>query len=78
MLSVIFEKVGRLFERAERRRRDDYLSASVDVEELEMRMRHIERNGYSLDRRYSGQPYDIAYELEAHKLWCLLRGAIPR
>jgi hypothetical protein len=46
MLAYLFEKLGSWFERAEQRRRADYLASSSDLAELERRMRSLEKNGY--------------------------------
>jgi len=55
MLAYLLEKLGNLLERAEHSRRDAYLASSVDICELERRMRSIEINGCpdrsALDRR---------------------------
>ena len=44
--AFLFEHIGYLFERAERRRRDEYLAGARDLIELELRMRSLERDGY--------------------------------
>jgi uncharacterized protein DUF3563 len=46
MFAYFLEKLGEWIERAEHRRRDDYLSQASDLVDLERRMRWIERNGY--------------------------------
>jgi hypothetical protein len=45
MFAYLSEKLASLLERAEHSRRDAYLTSSVDVSELERRMRSIETNG---------------------------------
>ena len=47
MFAYLLEKLGSFFERAEKRRRTDYLASSSDLAELERRMRPLEKNGYS-------------------------------
>jgi hypothetical protein len=47
MFAYLLEKLGSFFERAEKRRRTDYLASSSDLAELERRMRSLEKNGYS-------------------------------
>jgi hypothetical protein len=44
MFAYLIEKFGQLLERAEHTRRDAYLASSVDVFEVERRMRSIEIN----------------------------------
>jgi hypothetical protein len=46
MFAYLLEKLGSFFERAEERRRTDYLASSSDLSELERRMRSLEKNGY--------------------------------
>ncbi|MGA7816814.1 DUF3563 family protein [Caballeronia sp.] len=46
MFSYLLEKLGSSFDRAEQRRRTDYLASSSDLAELERRMRSLEKNGY--------------------------------
>jgi hypothetical protein len=46
MLAYLLEKLGSFFERAEERRRTDYLASSSDLAEVERRMRSLEKNGY--------------------------------
>jgi hypothetical protein len=46
MFAYLLEKLGSFFERAEQRRRTDYLASSSDLAELERRMRSLEKNGY--------------------------------
>jgi hypothetical protein len=45
MFAYLIEKLANLLERAEHSRRDAYLTSSVDIGELERRMRSIEING---------------------------------
>lgn len=45
MFAYLSEKFANLLERAEHSRRDAYLTSSVDICELERRMRSIEING---------------------------------
>jgi hypothetical protein len=47
MFAYFLEKLGEWIERAEERRRHDYLAQATDLADVEQRMRHIERNGYS-------------------------------
>ena len=49
--ALLLEHIGHWFERAERRRRDEYLTGARDIAELERRMRALERSGYP-------QPFD--------------------
>ena len=44
--AFLLEHVGDFFERAERRRRDEYLAVARDLIELENLMRSIDRDGY--------------------------------
>jgi hypothetical protein len=44
--AFLLEQVGLSFERAERRRRDEYLAGARDLTDLELRMRALERDGY--------------------------------
>ena len=44
--AFLLEHIGYWFERAERRRRDEYLAGARDLIELEHRIRSIERDGY--------------------------------
>ncbi|CAB3804142.1 DUF3563 family protein [Pararobbsia alpina] len=45
MFAYLSEKLGKLLERAEHSRRDADLASTVDICELERRMRSIEING---------------------------------
>jgi hypothetical protein len=44
--AFLLEHIGLSFERAERRRRDEYLAGARDLTDLELRMRALERDGY--------------------------------
>ncbi|CAB3760264.1 hypothetical protein LMG29542_03798 [Paraburkholderia humisilvae] len=46
MFAYLLEKLGEWIERAEHRRRHDYLAQASDLVDLERRMRSLERNGY--------------------------------
>jgi hypothetical protein len=46
MFAYCLEKLGEWIERAEERRRHEYLSQSSDLVDLERRMRVVERDGY--------------------------------
>ncbi|CAB3759810.1 DUF3563 family protein [Paraburkholderia solisilvae] len=46
MFAYCLEKLGEWIERAEERRRNEYLSQSSDLVDLERRMRAVERGGY--------------------------------
>ncbi len=46
MFAYILEKLSNWFEAAERRRREAYLASSVDIVQLEQRIRSLETNGY--------------------------------
>jgi hypothetical protein len=48
MFAYILEKLSNWFESAERSRREAYLASSVDVVQLEQRIRSLETDGYSL------------------------------
>lgn len=45
MFAYLVKKFRNLLERAEHSRRDAYLASSVNISELERRMRSIETNG---------------------------------
>ena len=45
MFAYLLKKLGELLDRAEHSRRDAYLASSVDIFELERRMRSTEING---------------------------------
>ncbi|WP_232243477.1 DUF3563 family protein [Paraburkholderia sp. SOS3] len=47
MFAYFLEKLGEWIERAEERRRHDYLARASDLADVERRMRRIERHGYS-------------------------------
>lgn len=47
MFAYILEKLSNWFESVERSRREAYLASSVDVVDLEQRLRSLEANGYS-------------------------------
>jgi hypothetical protein len=47
MFAYLMEKLGNLLEQAEHGRRDDYLSSSADICELERRIRSIEIDSYT-------------------------------
>ncbi|MFP3550859.1 DUF3563 family protein [Paraburkholderia sp. SIMBA_049] len=44
--ALLLEHIGRWFDCAERRRRDEYLAGARDLAELERRMRSLEKDGY--------------------------------
>jgi hypothetical protein len=46
LFGFLLDHIGRWFERAERRRRDEYLAGARDLADLERRMRALERDGY--------------------------------
>jgi hypothetical protein len=46
LFAFLLDHSGRWFERAERRRRDEYLAGARDLADLERRMRALERDGY--------------------------------
>lgn len=46
MFAFLLHLLGQFFERAERRRRDDYLASSSDHADLERRMREVDSKGY--------------------------------
>jgi hypothetical protein len=46
MFAYILEKISNWFDSAERSRRDAYLASSVDVADLERRLRSLESSGY--------------------------------
>ena len=46
MFSHWFEKLGEVFERAEHHRRDTYLASSVDIADLDRRMRSVDAEGF--------------------------------
>jgi hypothetical protein len=48
MFGYVFEKLGHWFETAERRRCEAFLASSVDITDLEKRIRVLETQGYSL------------------------------
>jgi hypothetical protein len=43
MFAFLLTRIGRLFDRAEQRRNDEYLAGSRDLADLERRMRSLER-----------------------------------
>ncbi len=45
---LLLEQIGRLFERAEQKRKDAYLAEASDLADVERRMRTVERNGYPM------------------------------
>jgi hypothetical protein len=46
MFAFLLEYLGRPFEHAEQRRKDEYLAGARDLAELERRIRSLERDGY--------------------------------
>jgi hypothetical protein len=48
MFALLIEKLSIWFEAAEQRRREEYLSQSSDIVQLEQRLRSLESDGYSL------------------------------
>jgi len=57
MLDALFEKLGKVFERAEHHTRDAYLADSVDLVDLENRMRALETEGCPDAGRNAFGPY---------------------
>jgi hypothetical protein len=46
MFAFLLHHLGHFFERAERRRRDDYLASSSNLADLERRMREVDSKSY--------------------------------
>lgn len=57
MISQWFDKLGKVFERAEHHRRDTYLASSVDMADLDRRVRSLETDGYPHADGTSFGPY---------------------
>lgn len=63
MLDHLFEKLGKLIERASNDRRDTYLASSTDLADLDCRMRALDSESHAGSQNhaygsYTGVSYD--------------------
>lgn len=57
MLDHLFEKLGKVFERASNDQRDTYLASATDLADLDRRMRALECEGASCAQEHAYGPY---------------------
>ncbi|CAN7737790.1 DUF3563 family protein [Caballeronia sp. 15715] len=58
MFAALSKQLGSLFSPSHYDQREEYLASSSDLEDLERRMRHLDRGGYPFSLHSSTVPRD--------------------